>query len=228
MLTKIRANRKNFTFLRLYPRKFALFPQPRYNMSNHMENSPDFPPIGDLAETEPSFWGETFRFVLIAIIIALPIRLFIMQPFIVSGESMADTFHNGDYLIIDELTYRFEAPQRGDVIVFKNPRNTSQYYIKRIIGLPGETIDVSGTAVKISGGTASSTTLSEPYIDHPSESISTETMKSTEYFVLGDNRGASSDSRIWGALPKNLIIGRAVLRLWPPSKIGVLPGKASY
>ena len=181
------------------------------------------------AGKEPSFWGETLRFVIVAILIALPIRLFVMQPFIVSGESMSTTFHNGDYLIIDELDYRFAPPARGDVIVFKNPRNTAQYYIKRIIGLPGETVDINGENVSISNDTASSSVaLTEPYVTQQYEGSSHTVLGADEYWVLGDNRGASSDSRVWGILKRELITGRAILRLWPLNLIGTFPGKATY
>ena len=134
---------------------------------------------------------EFFKFAVIAFIIVMPIRLWIAQPFIVRGSSMVPTFQDGDYLIVDEVSYHFSSPQRGDVIIFRYPLNPSQFFIKRIEGLPGETI----------GGV---------------------TLTGNEYYVLGDNRPASSDSRYWGPVKSNLIVGRALLRLWPVSSLGIL------
>src|SRR5437870_1711033 len=112
-------------------------------------------------EHRENFFTELLKFIVIAFVIILPVRLFVAQPFIVSGASMVPTFQNGQYLVVDELTYHFAQPQRGDVIIFKYPRNPSQYFIKRIIGLPGETVSVrSGDIYITHGGTESK--LSEP------------------------------------------------------------------
>ncbi len=172
---------------------------------------------------------DIVKFALTALIIVLPIRMFIAQPFIVSGASMVPTFKDKDYLIIDELTYRVEDPKRGDVIVFHPPQDTKVYYIKRIIGLPNETIVIKGSSVTIKNeehplGFA----LSEPYLQNKSNDDMTKKTGPNEYFVLGDNRPFSSDSRVWGVLPKDHITGRALLRLFPIQHIDVLPGKASY
>ena len=134
---------------------------------------------------------EFFKFAVIALIIVMPIRLWIAQPFIVHGSSMVPTFQDGDYLIIDEISYELRKPERGEVIVFRYPKNPSQFFIKRIEGLPGETI----------------------------EGV---TLASDEYYVLGDNRPASSDSRYWGPVKSSLVVGRALLRLWPVSSIEIL------
>jgi signal peptidase I len=173
-----------------------------------------------------SSWYDLAQFALIALIIVIPIRLFIAQPFIVSGESMENTFHTNEFLIIDEISYRFEDPKRGDVIVFRYPKDPSKYFIKRIIGLPGESIDIQGDTVVITSKEGAVSTLEEPYIKSMARNTSlTETLGDREYFVMGDNRDASSDSRVWGVLNREKIVGRALMRLFPFSEIDVFPGK---
>ena len=171
---------------------------------------------------------EIAIFIVLAVVIVLPIRLFVAQPFVVDGESMHPTFENGDYLVIDELTYHFQAPQRGDVIVFRYPGDTKIYYIKRIIGLPGETIHINSGKISITKTDGTTITLTEPYavVEDATYTLNT-TLGSTQYFVMGDNRPESSDSRVWGPLPTNDIVGRVFIRLLPAGEIGVLPGKAS-
>ncbi|MEK7566918.1 MAG: signal peptidase I [Patescibacteria group bacterium] len=147
----------------------------------------------------PGVW-EIVKFGLTVLAIVLPIRLYIAQPFIVSGESMAPTFSSGDYLIIDELTYNFvHEPQKDDVVVFKYPQDPSKYFIKRIVGLPGETVNVDGREWQVGDD---------------------------EYFVMGDNHLFSLDSRSWGPLPRKNITGRALLRLWPPTALAYMPGQS--
>lgn len=175
------------------------------------------------------FWAEIIRFSVIALIVVIPIRIFIAQPFIVSGASMDPTFANGQYLIVDQVTYRFEEPERGDVIIFRYPRDPSKFYIKRIIALPGETITIDGNTIAITNEEhPDGFELNELYVEamRPEADI-TETLGEEEYFVMGDNRDFSSDSRIWGVLPRDLIVGRAYLRLLPTEALGVLPGKVS-
>jgi len=164
-----------------------------------------------------SFLWETVKIVLVALVIVVPIRYLIFQPFFVRGQSMEPNFENGDYLIIDEITYRLRSPERGEVIVFKYPNDTSQRYIKRIIGLPGETIMIENGKIEITGKEGikilnESDYLSENTFTAGNVSI---TLGENEYFVLGDNRPSSSDSRRWGILPEEDIIGRVVLRAFP-------------
>lgn len=170
---------------------------------------------------------ETIKFILLAAIIVIPIRLFVFQPFIVSGESMYPTFNNRDYLIVDELSYRFHEPKRGDVIVFRYPNDPKRFFIKRVIGLPGETLIFKDRAVYLkSANQSAETLLDEPYLKQitiPGE-IKEITVDPNHYFVMGDNRGASSDSRSWGQLPRENIIGSAGLRLLPLSDISYKPG----
>jgi signal peptidase I len=178
-------------------------------------------------EKKESLIGEIVRFSLFALLIVLPIRLFIAQPFIVSGASMETTFSTGQYLIVDQLTYHLEEPQRGDVIIFRYPKDPSKFFIKRVIGVPGDTVNISGNEVKITNTAfPEGVVLDESYIlsMKPNTTL-TEILGDGEYFVMGDNRDASSDSRAWGVLQRDNIVGRAFLRLFPLTKVGVLPGK---
>ncbi len=178
-------------------------------------------------EKRENFFTELLKFALIAIIIVVPLRLFVAKPFIVSGASMEPTFETGQYLIVDELTYRFEAPSRLDIVIFKYPRDTTQYFIKRIIGLPGETVIISHGDVSVQTVDGKTINLTEPYVKNMGNGADMRvTLKSGEYFVMGDNRPESSDSRIWGVLPQSDIVGRAFMRLLPVNTIGVFPGSA--
>lgn len=182
-----------------------------------------------MKETGKGLLKDLFTLALLIILVVIPIRVFIISPFVVDGESMHPTFENLDYLIVDELLYNFSAPARGDVIVFRYPGNPSIFYIKRIIGLPGEMVSINRGAVTITTITGDKITLSEPYIVNEDATYTKSVLlNSGEYFVMGDNRPNSSDSRIWGPLPKNDIIGRVDLQLLPLSKIGFLPGGVSF
>lgn len=180
--------------------------------------------------SKSDFIWETVKFAIFALIIVLPVRIYIAQPFIVSGNSMDPTFNNGHYLIVDQLSYRFEKPKRGEVIVFKYPNDPSKFFIKRIIGLPGEKVEIISGEVYIIGASGKSVKLNEPYIEssrqkHDNWNVS---LASDEYFVMGDNRIASSDSRVWGALKEKFIVGRALVRLLPVTEASVFPGEAKY
>ncbi|MES2059429.1 MAG: signal peptidase I [Patescibacteria group bacterium] len=166
---------------------------------------------------------------IIALLIALPIKFFIASPFIVVGSSMDNSFHSKDYLIVDKLVYRFQNPARGDVIVFNPPINTSEYYIKRVIGLPGETLHIEGNSVRITNTEhPNGFLLTEPYVSSIRASITDITLNAGQYFVMGDNRAVSSDSRVWGPIVKSEISGRADVRLFPFSAIGIMPGAITY
>ncbi len=178
-------------------------------------------------QNKESMFKEILHFSLIALLIVLPIRLFVAQPFIVSGASMETTFATGEYLIVDQLTYHFEEPKRGDVIVFRYPKDPSKFFIKRVIGLPGDVIDIGGREVTITNAEhPDGATLEEGYVRSmkPSATIHEE-LGAGEYFVMGDNRDASSDSRSWGVLQQDKIVGRAFLRLFPFTTIDVFPGE---
>ncbi|MEK7195386.1 MAG: signal peptidase I [Patescibacteria group bacterium] len=161
---------------------------------------------------------EVFEVILIAVGAVFLIRSFLIQPFLVSGSSMVPNFSNGDYLLIDELTYHFRSPDRGEVVVFKYPKDESTYFIKRIIGLPGETIDIEGGKITVfNSASPKGLPLDERYL---SESVSTSGDKkfvlgAEEYLLLGDNRSYSFDSRSWGPLEAKNIVGLVRLRLWP-------------
>ncbi len=153
------------------------------------------------------------------------VRTFIAQPFVVSGASMVPTFHTGEYLIVDQLSYELTNPHRGDVIVFKYPLIPTRFFIKRVIALPGETIRITGEKVEIKEvGSDTFVTLEEPYIELSKDSLTELTLASDEYFVMGDNREASLDSRSWGPLKESFIVGRAFVRLFPITKVDFLPG----
>ncbi|HEY4517614.1 MAG TPA: signal peptidase I [Candidatus Paceibacterota bacterium] len=188
------------------------------------------PPPADQKQKQGNFFLEIAKFSIIALIIVLPIRFFVAQPFIVSGASMEPTFETGEYLIVDELSYRFEPPKRGEVIIFRYPKDTTKFFIKRIIGLPGETVEMRGKDIYIHNGFfPDGFKMEQPYLESSEvrSDYLTVTLGSSEYFVLGDNRGASSDSRIWGNLPSKDIIGRAFIRLFPLSRLNFLPGDAT-
>lgn len=189
-------------------------------------------PAANAKKDGPGFFIEIFRFAVLALLIVVPFRMFIAQPFIVSGASMSPTFETGQYLIVDQLTYHLEQPQRGDVVIFRYPEDPSKFFIKRLIGLPSETVEIQGQKVSIRDTkTGSSTTLQEPYLHdfNTRDDYLTVTLSPDEYFVMGDNRSASSDSRVWGAVPKKLLIGRALIRLLPVDKISLFPGEyATY
>lgn len=185
------------------------------------------PPNGThSAPRHEPFFIELLKIALIALVIVVPIRVFIAQPFIVSGASMEHAFSDGEYLIVDQLTYRFEEPVRGDVVVFKYPNDERIFFIKRIVGLPGETVSITDTAVRIStSAQPQGRVLEEPYVSSMSPHAPiTLSLREGEYFVMGDNRDASSDSRTWGALSEELIVGRAYIRLLPVAEAALLPG----
>jgi signal peptidase I len=138
-------------------------------------------------QSKQSFVSEILNFALVALLIVLPIRMFIAQPFIVSGASMETTFSSGEYLIVDQISYRLDEPMRGDVIVFRYPKDPSKFFIKRIIGIPGDTVDIKGNVVEIINETyPEGKVLDEPYIREmaPNTTLK-ETLGGDEYFVMG-------------------------------------------
>ncbi len=174
--------------------------------------------------TTSSFLWELVRIIIIAFVLMVGFRIFVAEPFVVSGSSMVPNFHNKEYLVVDKIGYRLHEPVRGDVIVFKYPKDTSQYFIKRIIGLPGERVQIDdGKVVIFNSQHPDGVTLEEPYLPSNGSTFGKTdivTLGSDEYYVLGDNRLASSDSRVWGILPKHNIVGRAWFRAFPLSEFG--------
>lgn len=166
-----------------------------------------------------SFSIETIRIFIISLIVIFVVRSFIIQPFFVKGASMQPNFSDGDYLIVDEIGYRVGDPKRGDVIVFRYPNDPSEYFIKRVIGLPGESLEIRDNHIVVSneehpGGFVLDESTYLPEANTTTGTYAVE-LKDNEYYVLGDNRTASSDSRRWGALEENYIIGKAWVRAWP-------------
>lgn len=169
---------------------------------------------------------ELLRFTLIVLAIVIPIRVFVAQPFIVNGESMVPTLENGDYLIIDQISYKQRDPKRGEVIVFRFPTNQRRFLIKRVIGLPGETIAINGSKVTAIQSDGSVIQLEEgSYINNDFSSYGTWELGADEYFVMGDNRQKSSDSRSWGILKEDLIVGKTFLRLFPINHLEYQPAE---
>lgn len=173
---------------------------------------------------------EVVKFTIIALLVVTPFRFFVAQPFIVSGASMEPTFDPKEYLVIDELSYRFEAPQRGDIVIFRYPQDPSTFFIKRVVALPGETVAFSKGEMRITALDGTEILIEEPYVQGSMRTTPDQatTLHDDEYFVLGDNRSASSDSRVWGPLQEKYIIGRAYARLFPLDEIDYLPGEHRY
>ncbi|HHX50755.1 MAG TPA: signal peptidase I [Clostridia bacterium] len=169
-----------------------------------------------MAGSRSAVW-ELVESVAIAVILALLIRLFLIQPFYIPSGSMEPTLQVGDRIIVNKLSTRFRDPERGQVLVFKYPLDISRDYIKRVVGLPGETFEIRQGRVYIDGQL-----LEEDYLpgDLSHSDYGPVQIPEHSYFMLGDNRGNSQDSRVWGALPDNLIVGRAVVVFWPLNRLG--------
>ena len=182
------------------------------------------PETSDTKQSNSLFWKELLKLVFISLAIVIPFRLFIAQPFIVDGASMDPTFHTGDYLIVDELSYRFKTPERGSVLIFKYPRDPSKSFIKRVIGLPGETISLVNGKVSIINKEhpeGMPLNLNESFVKFVKQETANFVLGDDEYFVMGDNRAGSADSRAWGPVPASNIVGRPILRFLPPA---ITPG----
>lgn len=174
------------------------------------------------------FLWDLLKTAVIVVVIAFGIKYFIVQPFIVDGSSMQPNFENNEYLLVEKISYHFHPAQRGDVIVFHPPGQASVNYIKRIIGLPNEKVEITQDEIKIYNSShPKGFVINEPYIPRSSQTLTdkkdvTYTLSNNEYFVLGDNREHSSDSREWGNLPKGNIIGRAWLNIYPLNDFGIV------
>jgi signal peptidase I len=189
-----------------------------------------------------SFLWEVLKVFFWALIIIMPIRIFLFQPFFVQGASMETNFKDGDYLIVNELGYKetsldfgnmhlfnvssFRDLIRQDVVVFRYPKDPKQFFIKRVIGLPGEKIKIELGVITIYNKEHPEGFVLDEHSYLPSTVLTTgsvlTTLKDDEYFVLGDNRQFSHDSRAWGVLPKNDVIGKVLIRAWPISKAEIL------
>lgn len=169
---------------------------------------------------------EVIEIIVIAFVTVFIVRTFIAQPFLVNGASMEPTYSDGHYLLVDELTYRFHSPSRGDAIVLRYPGNEKTFFIKRIVGLPGERITITNNIVAVSDPEhpQESIVIKEPYL--PTGTITSGDQEillgDDEYFVMGDNRSNSFDSRNWGPLTEDHIIGLVRLRVFPLSQFGII------
>lgn len=163
---------------------------------------------------------EVTQTIIIAVVAVFLVRTFVAQPFLVSGQSMEPTFHDGNYLLIDEIAYRVREPERGEVVVFRYPGDHRSYYIKRIIGLPGERVMIKSGRMTVTNVEGNDVVLDEPYV-MPGPLAGDVDMKlnTGTYFVMGDNRGFSYDSRSWGPLEQSDIIGLVRVRLWPVNQV---------
>ena len=170
--------------------------------------------------------------VIVVLAIVIPVRMYIGKPFLVNGQSMDPAFATWDYLLIDVFTYQFlHDPERGDIVVFKAPISNHKYFIKRIVALPNERIEIKdGRVIIYNNEFKEGFELKEPYVANYNKSYNNVniTLKDDEYFVMGDNRKGSYDSRFWGPLKKDAIVGRAFARLFPFTKIDLFPADYKY
>jgi signal peptidase I len=161
---------------------------------------------------------EVIETVVLTLLIYFLVRHFLLENYRVLGMSMTPTLENGQFLVVYKLGYRLHEPERGDIIVFRDPAGSDRKLIKRVIGLPGEVVEIQEGQVFIN-----QQPLDEPYIQSSAEyTLPPTPIPADQYFVLGDNRNNSSDSHYWGALPSDNIVGRAWFAYWPPSKWGLV------
>lgn len=197
-----------------------------------MINSPDFNKSSKSslvtgAKSALLFFWELVKIAAICLAIVLPIRYFLIEPFYVQGASMEPNFYNSDYLLIDKLSFYFRLPHRGDIVVFHNPRNRGEYFIKRVIGLPGEKVIIKVGDVYI-GTVDDDHRLAESYLSNNLETSGNidVDLGNNEYYLLGDNRPASLDSRSFGPVAKTELVGRVWIRGWPPERLAVFSAAA--
>ena len=170
---------------------------------------------------------DIVKFLAPIVLIVVVVRTFVAQPFIVDGESMSPNFHTGHYLIIDELSYHFKQPARGDVVVLRYPLDTKRFFLKRVIGLPGDRVTLKDGKVYITNAeNPNGAVLVEPYeqqVTSPAGPYRDVVLGPDQYFAMGDNRAGSDDSRTWGILPRKDIVGHVILRLFPVRLAAVTP-----
>lgn len=168
---------------------------------------------------------DILQIIVFAVAIFLFVYLLILQPHKIKGASMEPSFHDGEFLLTDKLSYRFGEPERGNVVVFKAPINDRDEFIKRIVGLPGDTIKIKAGKILLNGEILEETYLNLGVYTNSNRFAKEDievTVPEDEYFVLGDNRGHSSDSRFWGFIKRDAINGKAWLVYWPPGKAGII------
>ena len=171
-----------------------------------------------------NFTFELVKVVVISLIIIIPVRYYLIQPFYVKGASMEPNFYDREYLIVDEISYKFNKPERGQIIVFRYPRNPQEYFIKRIIGIPGERVQIKEGYIYIyNSSNPDGVKLEEDYLSNDINTYSLNNeiiaLGENEYYILGDNRNSSKDSRSFGAVDESFIIGKVFLRGWPFDRV---------
>ncbi len=169
-----------------------------------------------------AFLRDTITTIIIAVVIIFGLQA-VVQKFVVNGPSMNFTFQDGQHILANKIVYKFREPQRGEVVIFHSPNYQKTEYIKRIIGLPGESVEIKEGVVYIQKEDGTVLPLDEPYITEPARlSFKGGIIQENSYFVLGDNRNNSSDSRNGWTLPRQNIIGKAWVSIWPPDKWGLV------
>jgi len=194
-------------------------------MVNDFHRQPVYDPVLEEMPAKEDRWAnvksilrEIVETAILTLVIFLLVRM-AFQNFRIEGHSMETNLHNGQFLIVNKLVYYLHPPQRGDVVVFHSPQSPRKDFIKRVVGLPGEEVEMVDGTVYVDG-----IPLDETYIAEPgARSWGPEVVGEFEYFVLGDNRSNSSDSRSWGMLDGNAVIGKAWVSYWPPSTLGPVP-----
>lgn len=179
----------------------------------------------DLLRRAVSIFFDLIESIVVALSIFVVIYLFLVQPHQVKGASMDPTFHDGQYILTDKVSYRLHQPERGDVVVFKAPMNPDFDYIKRVIGLPGDKIIIQEGQVVVNGQPLEDTYIESDTVLLPGQYMregEEVTVGTDEFFVLGDNRSHSADSRQWGMVPKKDIVGRVFFRYWPVNRLGLI------
>lgn len=176
-------------------------------------------PTGTENKKHGMYLGEILESVAIAVILAVIIRFFLFQPFYIPSGSMEPTLKPGDRIIVNKLIYRYSQPERGDIMVFKYPRDPARDFIKRAVGLPEETVEIKDSKVYINDKK-----ISQPFLEPGLQfgSFGPVEVPGGSYFMMGDNRNNSEDSRIWGTLPGENIVGKAMFIYWPISRIGLI------
>ena len=176
-----------------------------------------------------SFVWETAKVIVISLAIIIPVRYYVIQPFYVKGASMEPSYYDHEYLIIDELSYHVRDPRHGEVVVFRPPNDPRQFYIKRVIGVPGDRVKITGgSVIRYTAAHPDGEQLDEPYLSEGTVTLGEVDvqLKDNQYFVLGDHRGASLDSRVFGTIARGEIVGRTWIRGWPLNRITVFSAAA--
>jgi len=209
------------------PAQLPLF---EYAWETPIANSPDatiYSPdraIITRSDDGRAFWEEAKSFVrdlLFSVLVAVLVIVFVVQPVRVEGTSMLPHLHDGERIFVNKFIYRFDKIERGDIVVFWYPNDPDKSFIKRVIGLPGETVSIRDGVVHINGQPLEEDYIEPRYHYHP-DNLSGTFVKNHYYFVMGDNRDSSNDSRSWGLVPEKYIYGKAIFRYWPPGNVGTI------